>query len=225
MKMIKIMKRAYLLPLIIAIMAICSCTKVEVLEVTGGVIAEKEVPETAGEFFLPVTIPGAEKLVWRARAVSDWLHVMDSDWKQNSYNVSIAYDSNESTIYTRNFARVGHLVVESYDGFTVDTVLVKQRGITPFMKLEDTVVEASQTECEITFDSNLIDECRSGLRLSASESWVESIEYLSCGTHLLVKFAANGAAERQATIEVVFTDACGKSTNANCVLTQKAFVE
>ena len=51
---------------------------------------------------------------------------------------------------------------------------------------------------------------------------MESIEYLGCGTHLLVKVAANSGEERQATISLSFTDACGVTTNTNCVLTQKA---
>lgn len=225
MKRNEIMKRAYLLLLILATLTIGGCTKVEVADVKGGTIAEKLVPETAGEFFLPVTVPSSTRLVWRARAISDWLHVKDANWKQNSYNLTVGYDSNESTPYSRNFARVGYLVVESYDGFTVDTVCVRQRGLAAYMSLADATVEASQTECEIAFDSNLIDDCRPRMQFSASEDWVESIEYLTCGTHLLVKLSANDAEERQATIKVLFTDLSGVSTTANCLLTQKAFVE
>ena len=188
----------------------------------GEVIAVKDVPKTAGEFQLPITVNNNPTLVWRARPVSDWLHVSDQNWKQNAYNLTISYDSNESSMYVRNFARVGHVIVETYDGFVADTIVVKQRGITPYMELENKTIEASETECEITFNSNLTDACRPGLYLVADENWVESIEYLGCGTHLLVKVAANSGEERQATISLSFTDACGVTTNTNCVLTQKA---
>lgn len=198
------------------------CTKVEVIDLQGEVIAVKDVPKTAGEFQLPITVKNNPTLVWRARPISNWLHVSDQNWKQNAYNLTISYDSNESSMYVRNFARVGHVVVETYDGFLADTIVVKQRGITPYMELENTTIEASETECEITFNSNLTDACRPGITIVADENWVESIEYLGCGTHLLVKVAANSGEERQATISLSFTDACGVTTNTNCVLTQKA---
>lgn len=188
----------------------------------GEVIAVKDVPKTAGEFQLPITVKNNPTLVWRARPISNWLHVSDQNWKQNAYNLTISYDSNESSMYVRNFARVGHVVVETYDGFLADTIVVKQRGITPYMELENTTIEASETECEIAFNSNLTDACRPGITIVADENWVESIEYLGCGTHLLVKVAANSGEERQATISLSFTDACGVTTNTNCVLTQKA---
>ena len=188
----------------------------------GEVIAVKDVPKTAGEFQLPITVNNNPTLVWRARPISNWLHVSDQNWKQNAYNLTISYDSNESSMYVRNFARVGHVVVETYDGFVADTIVVKQRGITPYMELENKTIEASETECEITFNSNLTDACRPGITIVADENWVESIEYLGCGTHLLVKVAANSGEERQATISLSFTDACGVTTNTNCVLTQKA---
>lgn len=219
------MKKAYLLSLVVAVLAICSCTKVEVMDVQGEVIATKKVSKAAGEFQLPITVKGETHLVWRARALSEWLHVNDSDWKQNAYNITISYDSNESSMYVRNFARVGYVAIDTYDGFVTDTVVVMQRGITPYMNLADATVEASQTECRVAFDSNLIDDCRAGLTLTADQSWVESIEYLGNGTELLVKFSANEGVERQATITAVFTDACKEETSATCVLTQKAFEE
>ena len=125
-------------------------------------------------------------------------------------------------MYSRNFARVGYVVVETYDGYVADTIVVKQRGLTPFMELANTEVDGSETECEITFNSNLTDDCRSGMAFTADENWVESIEYLGCGTHLLVKFSANYGEERNANITVSFTDAWGNTTTETCVLTQKA---
>jgi hypothetical protein len=216
------MNKTYLLSIFAAALLMFGCTKVEVIDVQGEVIAVKDVPKTAGEFQLPITVNNNPKLVWRARPISNWLHVSDQNWKQNAYNLTISYDSNESSMYVRNFARVGHVVVETYDGFVADTIVVKQRGITPYMELENKTIEASETECEITFNSNLTDACRPGIYITTDENWVESIEYLGCGTHLLVKVAANSGEERQANISLSFTDACGVTTNATCVLTQKA---
>lgn len=218
------MKKAYLLSLVVTLLAVCSCTKVEVKSVQGKVIATKTVSQAAGEFQLPITVNDETDIVWKARAISDWLHVNDSDWKKNAYNITISYDSNESSMYLRNFARVGYVAIDTHDGFVTDTIVVMQRGIKPYMKLENTTVEASQTECKIVFDSNLIDDCRSGLTFEADE-WVESIEYLDNGIELLVKFGANEWVERQATIKVIYTDACKEQTIATCVLTQKAFEE
>lgn len=221
------MKKTYILSAIIAMFAICSCSKIEVKEVQGEVLTEKIVPVTAGEFLLPITVNDATRLAWRARSLSDWLHILgtNGDWKQNAYNITVNYDSNESSQYMRNFARKGYLVIETYDGFVADTVVVKQRGITPYMNLEDKTVEAIDTECKITFDSNLIDDCRSGIELSADADWVESIEYLSNGTELLVKFLPNTEAERVATLKIAFTDLCDETTVETCTLTQKAVEE
>jgi len=217
------MKRAYLLYIMVALLAVCGCTKVEVIDVQGEVLAVKSVPKTAGEFQLPITVNETTRLVWRARSLSEWLHVSDEGWKQNAYNITINYDSNESTMYNRNFARVGYVAIDTYDGFVTDTIVVKQRGLTASMNMFDTTVEASQTSCELTFDSNLIDDCRSGLVLTADVDWVESIEYRGEGTSLLVTFSANSGAERTATIKATFTDACGETTEETCLLTQKAF--
>ena len=216
------MKKTYLLSIMVAVLAMFGCTKVQVIDVQGEVLAVKEVPVTAGEFQLPITVNGNENLVWKARPVQNWLHVNDSDWKKNAYNLIVRYDSNESSMNSRNFARVGHVVVETYDGFVADTIVVKQRGLTPYMELADTTVEASVTECEIEFSSNLTDECRPAMTFSANENWVESVEYLGCGTHLLVKFSAIGGAERSAVVKVTFTDAWGITSEETCVLTQKA---
>lgn len=216
------MKKTYLLSILVVVLAMFACTKVEVIDVQGEVLATKIVPKTKGSFQLPITVKGEPRLVWRARPVSSWLHVADQNWKQNAYNLTVDYDSNESSPYSRNFARVGYVVVETYDGFVADTIVVKQRGLPPYMDLKDVVVEASETECEIAFDSNLIDDCRSGMAFTADENWVESIEYLGNGTHLLVKFTANDGDERSANITVSFTDAWGNTTIETCLLTQKA---
>lgn len=224
MKISEIMNKTYLLSIFAVVFALIGCTKVEVIKMQGEVLAEKVVPVTAGSFQLPITVNDEARLVWRARPIDSWLHVSDTNWKQNAYHLTVNYDSNESSMYARNFARVGHVVIETYDGFVADTIVVKQRGLTPYMSLETKSVEASETQCEIAFDSNLTDACRPGMTFTVDENWVESIEYLSCGTHLLVKFTANAAEERQATIHVTFTDAIGETSTTSCVLTQKAFV-
>ena len=213
------MKKTYLLVIMAALFLISSCTKVEYIKVTGRVLAVKEVPVQAGTFQLPITV-NENKLVWKVRPVHSWLHVDDAEWKQNAYNVFVRYDSNESSMNNRNFARVGHLVIETYDGFVADTVVVKQRGITPELKLSDVAIEASETKCLIPFNTNLTDACRPGITLSADVNWVEKIEYLSNGKELEVILAANGGAERSAHVKVVFVDAWGDAHEAECVLTQ-----
>ena len=216
------MNKTYLLVIIAAVFAMFSCTEVEVIDVQGEMLTVKEVPVTAGTFMLPITVNGTEKLVWKVRPLHSWLHVDDGDWKKNSYNVIVRYDSNESSMNMRNFARVGQLVVETYDGFVADTVVVKQRGLTPSMKLSDVTVAASDVKCEIPFNTNLTDECRPTMTFSAVDcSWVESVRYLGNGTHLEAVFTSNNGAERSAVIRVTFTDAWGETSEAECVLTQK----
>lgn len=219
------MRKTYLLSMIVALLAICGCTKVEVIDLQGQVLAVKTVEKSAGEFQLPITVNSENDLVWRARPISSWLHVKDETWKKGPYNVTIGYDSNESSMYSRNFARVGYVAIDTYDGFVTDTIIVKQRGLKPYMNMANVAVEASETECKVVFDSNLTDDCRLGLTLSADSEWVESIEYLGNGTELLVKFSANEGEERQTTLTARFVDACNEETSATCVLTQKAVVE
>jgi hypothetical protein len=215
-----IMKKTYLLVMVAVALAICSCTKVEVMRVQGEVLAVKEVPKTAGSFMLPITVAGEEGLIWKVRPISKWLHA-DERWTENAYNVVVNYDSNESSMTSRNFARVGYLAVETLDQFVVDTVVVKQRGLTPSLKLMDVVAEANETKCEIPFNSNLTDECRPNMKFEALDSWVESIKYLGNGTHLEVVFSENNAVERSTEIKVVFTDAWGDDHETKCLLTQK----
>ena len=222
------MNKTYLLVLATALFLFGSCTKVEVVEVQGGPIAEKIVPVTAGSFMLPVTSNEEERFAWKLRSLSDWLHVdssiSKSEWNFNNQNVRINYDSNESWQNSRNFARVGYLVLETYDKFEVDTIIVKQRGLTPSMKLPNVTVGADVAKCEIPFNTNLTDQCRPSLKFSASQAWVKSVKYLGNGTHLEVVFANNYGAERSAEILAIFTDALGEVFSAKCVLTQAAYV-
>lgn len=219
-KMNEIMKKTCLLVIMAAMFVLSSCTKVEYIQVTGRVLAVKEVPVQAGTFQLPITV-NENKLVWKVRPINEWLHVDDGEWKQNAYNVFVRYDSNESSMNNRNFARVGHLVIETYDGFVADTVVVKQRGITPELKLSDVAIEASETKCLIPFNTNLTDACRPSITISADANWVEKIEYLGNGKELEVTLTANGGAERSAHVKAVFVDAWGDAHEAECVLTQK----
>ena len=223
------MNKTYLLVLATALLVLGSCTKVEVMEVQGEQLVEKVVPAEAGSFMLPVVSNEKEKFAWKLRSLSDWLHVdnsvLKSEWNFNNQNVRINYDSNQSTTNNRNFARVGYLVLETYDMFEVDTIVVKQRGLTPSMKLSDVTVAADVEKYELPFNTNLTDQCRPGLTFSADKDWVKGITYLGNGTHLEVLFSENKGAERATEIEVVFTDAIGGVYTAKCVLTQAAYVE
>ena len=223
-KMKEIMKKTYLLVIMAALFAAFGCNKVEVIDVQGEVIAVKEMSVKGGVFMLPITTQNEGRLVWKVRPLSDWLHVDDAEWKQNSYNVLVRCESNESSNNVRNFARVGHLVVETYDGFVADTVVVKQRGLTPSMKLSDATAEATETKCLVTFNTNLTDACRPYITFSADADWVEGIEFLGNGGQLEVTLAANGGEERSANITAVYVDAWGDSHSAVCLLTHKAFV-
>ena len=69
------MKKTYLLIIVAALFAAFSCTKVEVIDVQGEVIAVKEMPVNGGTFMLPITVQGESKLVWKVRPLHDWLHV------------------------------------------------------------------------------------------------------------------------------------------------------
>lgn len=221
MKIRRIMNKTYLLTLMVALLAMSSCIKREVVGVQGKLLTVKEVPAEAGEFMVAVTVNEPEDVIWKARPIDNWLHVEDV-LKKNNYAITIYYDSNESTENRRNFARVGRVVIDTYEGFTADTIIVKQRGLTPLMQLVDASVEASETECYINFNTNLTDDCRPTLTFEADAEWVESIEFCSNGTQLLVKLAANGGAERTATLTATFVDAWGNATTNTCVLTQKA---
>ena len=50
MKIYRIMNKTYLLSIIAAVLIMVGCTKVEVKNVQGEILAIKEVPATAGEF-------------------------------------------------------------------------------------------------------------------------------------------------------------------------------
>ena len=218
------MNKTYLLSIFVAVLMIFSCTKNEVIRVTGEKFEkEKEVPAAAGEFMAAVTIADNSKVAWKALPVDNWLHVDDDRWMQNNA-VRIRYDSNESTANSPKFARVGHVVIATHDGFVADTIVVKQKGQTLQMAFvnKENVVEASEVECDILFSSNLIDECRPGITLTADESWVEKLELLPSGTQVRAYLVPNSGDERTATITLAFKPAWGEPTKTKCKLTQKA---
>ena len=159
--------------------------------------------------------------VWYAQAIDSWLSC-DESLRINNYTITINHESNESTTYQRNFARVGRVAIKTYDGFVADTVIVRQRGLTPFLELKDTEIEASQTECEVVFNSNLTDACRPSLKFEADAEWVKGIEYFPDGVSLLVTLDESEGLERTANITATFVDAWGDKTVSTCTLTQKA---
>jgi hypothetical protein len=209
--------RIYLFALLVVAIAVCACTKVEVKQTKGEVIAVKDVPVQAGSFPVVILTEG----VWYAQAIDSWLSC-DETPHINNYTITINHESNESTLYTRNFARVGRVAIKSYDGFVADTVVVRQRGMTPFLELKDAEIEASQTECEVVFNSNLTDACRPSLTFTASEEWVKGIEYFPDGVSLLVTLDESEGYERSTQITARFVDAWGDETVSTCTLTQKA---
>lgn len=209
--------RICLLALLAVAMFVNSCTKVEVQVTQGEVIAVKDVPAQAGSFPAVILSQG----VWYAQAVDSWLSC-DETLRKDNYTIVIGYESNESTGNTRKFARVGRVAIKTFDGFVADTIVVRQKGTPPFLKLNDTEIEASQTECEVLFNSNLTDACRPSLTFSASEEWVKHIEYFSDGVSLLLTLDESEGFERSATITARFVDAWGVETTSTCTLTQKA---
>lgn len=209
--------RICLFALLVVAIAVCGCTKVEVQVTQGKVIAVKDVPVEAGSFPAVILTSG----VWYAEAIDSWLSCDDA-LRNNNYTITINYESNESTVSTRNFARVGRVAIKTFDGFVADTIVVRQRGITPYLQLKDAVIEASQTECEVIFNSNLTDACRPSLKFTASEDWVKGIEYFPDGVSLLVTLDESNGLERSAVITAFFTDAWGEVTTSTCTLTQKA---
>lgn len=217
------MNKTYLLSIFAAALMVCSCTKNEVIRVTGRVIATAEVEAAAGEFMAAVTVGDNAKVAWKAVPVSNWLHVDDDRWMHDNA-VRVRYDSNESTQNSPKFARIGHVAITSHDGFVADTIVVYQKGQTPQLVFinEESVVEASEVECDILFSSNLIDECRPGITLTADANWVEKLELLPSGAHVRAYLAPNSGEERTATIKVAFKPAWGEVTETECKLTQKA---
>lgn len=210
------MKRLfYLMSLAVVVTLFASCTK-EVLVTTGEVIAEKVVPAEAGSFPVAITTKG----VWQATPVDSWLHV-EEGLVNGDYAIMISYDSNESTAGRRNFNRVGSIVIATYDKYTADTIRVKQRGLTPFMQLKSVVVEATATQCTIPFDTNLTHEQHPSIVCRASEPWVSSVAISASNQSLDLLLEENRGVERQATIEVTFTDAWGEAMTTSCTLTQK----
>lgn len=209
--------RIYLFALLVVATFVYGCTKVEVQVTQGEVIAVKDVPVQAGSFPAVILTNG----VWYAEAVDSWLSC-DNALRNNNYTITVNYESNESTASTRNFARVGRVAIKTFDGFVADTIVVRQRGITPYLQLKDTEIEASQTECEVVFNSNLTDACRPSLTFTASEDWVKGIEYFPDGVSLLVTLDESEGYERKAEITARFVDAWGEETVSTCTLTQKA---
>lgn len=209
------MKQKILIFSLVAALFAVGCTKIEVAQPQGSVIAEVEVTAEAGE--LPISVK--TKGVWSATSLTDWLHV-DEELKKDNFSISVAYDSNESTESRRNFCRVGRVVVATYDGFTSDTIVVKQRGLTPFLSLQDTKMPAADKEYKVPFNTNLSAAQLPSMSFSANKEWIHSVEFGTDGASLLVKTSVNTGAAREAQLTASFKDAWGEVTTTTCTLTQ-----
>lgn len=199
------------------VLLMAACTK-EVVGVSGRVIGEQYVSAEEGEFPIIVSM----NTVWTAQTMEDWLSISEDceGYIQGDYAVTVRYTSNQSTESRRNFNRLGHVIIRSYDGFKADTVLVKQRGLDPFVELQSAVVEG--TECQVKLNTNLTDEQRPNIVCKADDSWVRSVAMNDAKTALNITLAPNDSgAERTTIIRFVFTDAWGQGTEENCSLTQK----
>ena len=208
------MKKILMISMVAALF-VAGCTKIEVVRTQGSVIAEVEVSAEPGELPISVKTTG----VWSASDDSEWLHV-DGDLKKDDYAIAIAYDSNESTDSRRNFCRVGRVIISTYDGFTADTIVVKQRGLTPFLSLQDTEMPAADSEYKVLFNTNLSAMQLPSMSFSADKDWVHSVEFGMDGASLLVKTSVNTGAAREAQITASFKDAWGEVTTTTCTLTQ-----
>ena len=203
---------------ILATVLLASSCKKEVVGVRGEVVTEKYVSAEAGSFPMIVTMDG----IWRAETVEDWLYISADceGYIKGDYSVTVCYESNQSTESRRNFNRLGHVIIRSYDGFLADTVLVKQRGLEPYIELRDTATE--QTECAIALNTNLTDEQRPGIACTADATWVKSLAMNDAKTAIDVTLEPNTTgAERETTVRFAFTDAWGETTEVTCTLTQK----
>ena len=208
-----------LLQSFLAVVAIVlgGCTKVEVQKTQGEVIAVKDVPVYADSFPVVILAEG----VWYAQALDSWLSC-DESLRNDNYTIEVFHESNESNSSERRFARLGRVAIKSYDGFVADTIIVRQKGLVPQLSLTDIEVEASQTECEVVFNSNLTDACRPSLSFHADQPWVKSIQFFSDGVSLLLTLDESDGMERSTTITARFVDAWGEAHEATCKLTQKA---
>lgn len=205
------MKRIFLISIILT-MAL-SCTK-EVLQTTGERVGEKEVPAASGSFVAFVEAQG----VWNARPVEDWLNV-DPSWHKDDFAIEVEYDSNESTQSYFRFNRLGHILICTHDGFTVDTLVVRQRGSLPVMTLEESVeVSEDGGEVSVAFTTNLSDRERPQVELTVDAGWISSLQWGKDGSSIV--FNADNGVNREAVVTVTFTDGWGQKTSASCNVIQ-----
>ena len=112
------------------------------------------------------------------------------------------------------------MVISTYDGFTTATIVVKQRGLIPFLSLQDTEMPGADNEYKVPFNTNLSAAQLPSMTFSADADWVHSVEFGTDGASLLVKAGVNDGAPRTAQISASFKDAWGDVHTTTCTLTQ-----
>lgn len=192
--------------------SLCACTK-EVLRTSGEVIAEKEVSAQKGDFSVYVKTTG----VWRASAQEDWIHVTSELFKDNCV-LAVEYDSNESYEGNPRFNRIGHLLIKTYDGATADTVIVRQKGIEPFIEADQFQIPSAGGKCIVPVRTNLTGAQRSGMSFKCSADWISNIDWSADGDGISIE-AASGSG-RETSIEFSFTDPWGITTKTECKIKQ-----
>lgn len=191
---------------------LCSCNK-EVLVTRGEVIASKEVPAQTGDFSIYVKTTG----VWSASTIEDWLHVSSTLAKDNSV-LQVRYDSNESYEGAPRFNRLGHVVISTYDGATADTVLVRQKGIEPFIEIDSCQIPAAGGICIVPVRTNLTGAQRGGMSFVCDASWISSVEWSADGAG--IRLEASAGSGREASLSFSFTDDWGVTTKTECLIKQ-----
>lgn len=196
---------------------LASCVKWVDPDTTGRRIAERIVPVAASS--TSIYVAKDKDAVWTVSPSEDWLKVNFDGFVKGEYAVTVSCGSNESTPGRRNFARMGYVYVMSYDHVQCDTIVIKQRGITPVISMEDVMVSASQQSCLIPLETNLNDEQRPSVTFTCDRDWVSAMEIAPDNAHVSVLFS--GTPSGEAKLTMCYNPVWGDPASGSCSITIK----
>ena len=190
-----------------------SCSKKDA-SLPGKRIGTVVVDAAPGSF--PVRV--STDVSWRAFSTAPWLEVED-DWMLPRDVCRVDYASNESVIGEIRLSRVGLILFETKDGVQRDTLVVLQKGATPFLSLPASMnVAEDQGDYSLALTSNLPDAARPSLAIRSTQPWIYDLQLSDDLTRIL--FSVAEGSDRSAEIEAVYTDVFGETTTVSCTINQ-----
>ncbi len=191
-----------------------------------------EVDTEAGDYNFKITTTGE----WKAAAANsvsrNWIDITGADHGVGDATLTLHYHANSG------FAREGRIAVKLLDAAVVDTIVIRQKGMTPHLSFRDEVVSVYPVGGKVSaeIDTNLTGSLLERITVSSAPApdgtavaeWISSPE-LVVGTTLVnftcERYIRENGSPREGYIKLSFVDDLGEQHSTLCKVSQSPMSE